>query len=57
MAMTEWVLMRELPGGLRAVPAVISAGPEFKKYLDATDGMIVARKDRIVRRVTFKSLA
>ena len=36
--------------------AAIAADPEFKKYLDATDGMVVAQEDRIVRRVPFKSL-
>ena len=36
--------------------AAIAADPEFKKYLDATDGMVVAQEDRIGRRVPFKSL-
>ena len=36
--------------------AAIAADPEFKKYLNATEGMIVAQEDRIVRRVTFQSL-
>ena len=37
--------------------AAIAGDPDFKKYLDATDGMIVAQEDRVVRRVNFKSLA
>ena len=34
--------------------AAIAADGEFAKYLAATDGMIVAQEDRIVRRVNFK---
>jgi hypothetical protein len=36
--------------------AAIGNDPEFGKYLAATDGMIVAQEDRVVRRVAFKSL-
>src|SRR5436305_13556116 len=30
--------------------AAIGADPDFKKYLDATDGIIVAQEARVVRR-------
>ncbi len=33
--------------------AAIYNDPEFAKYVAATDGMIVAQEDRIVRRVVF----
>jgi NIPSNAP len=36
--------------------AAIGNDAEFAKYLSATDGMIVAQEDRVVRRVKFKSL-
>jgi hypothetical protein len=36
--------------------AAISNDSDFAKYLAATDGMIVAQEDRVVRRVKFKSL-
>ena len=37
--------------------AAIAADPASARYLAATDGMIVAQEDRIVRRVNFKALA
>jgi hypothetical protein len=37
--------------------AALAADPDFAKYLAATDGLIVAQEDRIIRPVDFKSLA
>jgi hypothetical protein len=36
--------------------AAIAADPAAAQYVTATDGMIVAQEDRIVRRVNFKTL-
>jgi hypothetical protein len=36
--------------------AAIAADPAAAQYFAATDGMIVAQEDRIVRRVNFKTL-
>lgn len=36
--------------------AAEAADPAFAQYLVATDGMIVAQENRIVRRVNFKTL-
>ena|SRR5277367_4441175 len=37
--------------------AALAADPDFAKYLAATEGLVVAQEDRIIRPVDFKSLA
>ena len=46
-------MVREV-ADLERCRAAIGNDAEFAKYLAATDGMIVAQEDRIVRRVKFK---
>jgi hypothetical protein len=35
--------------------AALAADPSFAKYLTATDGLVIAQEDRIMRAVEFKS--
>jgi NIPSNAP protein len=37
--------------------AALAADPQFTKYLAATEGLVVAQEDRIMRSVEFKSRA
>jgi hypothetical protein len=45
------------PSHLEPCRAAIAADPAFAQYLAATNGMIVAQEDPIVRRVSFETLA
>ena len=35
--------------------AAVASDPEFAKYLSATEGLVVAQEDRIMRPVEFKN--